>query len=432
MNLAESLKLLIEEPPYRDSDETRLPKEWSQARAAALLDELAPSGVRSVLLTDPWNIVYYTGLWAATTERPLYALLSAGEDAPFWFYPTLDRDLVHEWWFGDGLEYFDFPHVADQFPYRGLASNGAAVDLWEMAVEGIRRSGRVGEHPMGIDRLPSDARRSAAENLLGTSVVDISHVCMGMRMRKTPEELALIRRAYTYFDEVHAFARQTLLERGRALTDFDLRMSMIDFATKRIVPDLDLDGRPHRGVGVVVDLGWVRAGAVTGYPHPNQFRYAPITADTALQVSGVIQIGGYGGECYRPYLFQQRTARMERVWRVVRDSCLLQQDALRAGAVCGDVAARIHRFQIDEGMADLIYHRPAHGQGPERHQPPWLALGDQTVLEPGMCFSVEPGLYDPTAGFSVNFSDTFVVQESGPAVAMSRVPWTEEWSWIDI
>ncbi|QMU95907.1 aminopeptidase P family protein [Microbacterium esteraromaticum] len=431
MNLAESIRLLTPESSYQPAEFTRLPRAWNEQRAADLLETLAERGINSVLLTDPWNIVYFTGLWAATTERPLYALLSAGQEAPYWFYPTLDRDLVHEWWFGDGLEYFDYPHVAGQFPHLGHASRGPAVDLWEMALGGMRDSGRVAGHVVGIDRMPAGERAMAAARILGGPLHDVSSVCTEMRMHKTPEELALIKRTYTYFDEVHAYARQRLLEEG-PMTDFDLRMSMIDFATKRIVPDLELDGRPHRGVGVVIDLAWVRAGAVTGYPHPNQFRFAAITADTVLQVSGVLQVGGYGGECYRPYLFQERTPHMERVWQVVRDSCLLQQEELRAGVACGEVAERIHRFQIAEGMAELIYHRPAHGQGPERHQPPWLALGDDTVLEPGMCFSVEPGLYDPAAGFSVNFSDTFVVQESGPAVAMSRVPWTEEWAWIDL
>ena len=46
-------------------------------------------------------------------------------------------------------------------------------------------------------------------------------------------------------------------------------------------------------------------------------------------------------------------------------------------------------------MQNYIYHRPAHGMGMEGHQPPYLALGDYTMLEPGMIFSVEPGLYDP-------------------------------------
>ncbi|WP_200815281.1 M24 family metallopeptidase [Amphiplicatus metriothermophilus] len=79
-----------------------------------------------------------------------------------------------------------------------------------------------------------------------------------------------------------------------------------------------------------------------------------------------------------------------------------------------------------------MYHRPAHGEGTEGHQPPWLALGDETILDPGMCFSVEPGLFDSETGIGSNFSDMFAVMPEGPALQMSRLPWSEEWSFIDI
>jgi Xaa-Pro aminopeptidase len=61
-----------------------------------------------------------------------------------------------------------------------------------------------------------------------------------------------------------------------------------------------------------------------------------------------------------------------------------------------------------------------------------LALGDSTMLEPGMNFSVEPGLYDPEHGIGSNFSDGFVVQPDGPARQMSRLPWSEEWCLVKI
>jgi hypothetical protein len=49
-----------------------------------------------------------------------------------------------------------------------------------------------------------------------------------------------------------------------------------------------------------------------------------------------------------------------------------------------------------------------------------------------MCFSVEPGLFDPETGSGANFSDVFCVEPEGPALQMSRLPWSEEWHWIKI
>jgi Xaa-Pro aminopeptidase len=68
----------------------------------------------------------------------------------------------------------------------------------------------------------------------------------------------------------------------------------------------------------------------------------------------------------------------------------------------------------------------------EGHQPPYLALGDHTVLDTGMCFSVEPGLFDPENGVGSNFSDVFAVEPTGPSLGMSRVPYSEEWMWISL
>ncbi|MCF6474340.1 M24 family metallopeptidase [Nonomuraea sp. MG754425] len=427
-----SADLLLAPGPIRPSEDTRLSLSWHRQRTAALVAHLEATGRRAVLLTDQWNIVYFTGLWAATTERPLYALISVDADAPLWFHPTLDRDLVHTWWCGDAEEYFDFPHVAGSFPNRGVAERGPRADLWRWTLERLRARGHGPDGGLCTDRELLPSQQATAEAVLGHPLDSIAGFCLGLRMRKTPEELALAARAYGYFDAVHAHGRDLLLEHGTSLTDHELRGRMADFAVRLITPDLGLDGSPHRGVGVAIDLGWIRAGQVTGWPHPNQYRYAPITRGGPLQMSGVIRIGGYGGECYRPYLIAPRTRHQERLWQVARDSCLLQREEMRAGVTCAEVAQRIHRFQIAQGVAEHVYHRPAHGQGSEGHQPPWLSLGDDTVLEPGMCLSVEPGLYDPAAGFSANFSDMFVVRESGPAAQMSRVPWTEEWCWADL
>ncbi|SRR5258708_27031973 len=68
----------------------------------------------------------------------------------------------------------------------------------------------------------------------------------------------------------------------------------------------------------------------------------------------------------------------------------------------------------------------------DSHQAPWLSLGDHSMLEPGMCFSVEPGLFDSENGFGTNFSDTFAIEPEGPARQMSRLPWSEEWCLVKL
>ena len=105
----------------------------------------------------------------------------------------------------------------------------------------------------------------------------------------------------------------------------------------------------------------------------------------------------------------------------------------KPGAVCADIAYKVHRYQIKQGMQEYIYHRPGHGQGQNfvGHQPPFLALGDYTLVEPGMIFSVEPGLYDQKLGIGINPNDRLVVL-GDRSVLMSQIPFTEEWSFLKV
>src|SRR5262245_1101131 len=76
----------------------RLPLEWHQARARALQAHLVENGFAGVWLQDPMNIIYFTGLYFTTTERPFSVFLPADRLATIWFNPGLDRDLVKTWW----------------------------------------------------------------------------------------------------------------------------------------------------------------------------------------------------------------------------------------------------------------------------------------------------------------------------------------------
>jgi hypothetical protein len=194
--------------------------------------------------------------------------------------------------------------------------------------------------------------------------------------------------------------------------------------------DLDLaGGKPHHGVGSGIGIG-VRAGAVTGYPHPNQPYFNRIGRGMALQVAGGASVGGYGHENYRAYIIPDASGgidpHMKKLWQVSRDCCDMQVESSMEGVTCSTVAYRIHKYQVEQGVAKYVYHRPAHGAGVEGHQSPYIALGDHTMLRRNMCFSEEPGLYDPEHGYGFNWSDTVVVGlKSG--WRMSRVPYTEEW-----
>ncbi len=427
---AESAKLFLPPDHLAPATFDRLPLSWHKERFALLQKRLAEQGYDGILLTDQWNIIYFTGLFHTNTERPMHAFIPTHGEHPVWFFPALDRDLVRTWWYEDGEMYFDFPNVGGSMPNEGKVLKGPKQDLWRWALAGLKRRGFAGKKLAADKELVPSAQKIVVEELR-KPMDSAAEDCLYFRERKTPEELALYRRAYAYFDRIHAFARDLILAKGTDLTDYEVGAAAAKFGTEMILADIKHDGSPHTAVGITVDIS-CRAGRITGYPHPNQFLYNKIAHGQALQVEGVVTIGGCGGELYRPFMIAPRTEHMEKLWTVNRDCCLMQKDLSRKGVEGADVAFPIHEFQVKQGVQKYIYHRPAHGQGMEGHQPPYLALGDHTVLDTGMCFSVEPGLFDPQNGIGSNFSDVFVVEPTGPSLQMSRVPYSEEWMWISI
>ncbi|MFQ6108003.1 MAG: M24 family metallopeptidase [Candidatus Aminicenantales bacterium] len=427
----DSEKLLIKNTDLPEAATfDRLPLSWYKKTVKRLKEKVAEKGVKAVLLQNRWNLIYFTGLFHSTTERPFYVLFPVEEDAIYWYHPGLDRDLVATWWNTENEYYFDFLHAEGGFPEKGKVVKGKTVDLFEWLLGGLKKRG-FGESLIGVDsEFPPSKMKKAKKILPGAKFVDISSECLKMRMVKTREEIALTQRAMNYFSRIHAFARDYLMERGTDATDFEIAQAAVEYGTNLILKDVKRDGRPHSAVGISVRIG-CRTGVATAYPHPNQFFHKKVEKGDALQISGVVRIGGYGGELYRYFQIAPWDSHREKLWQVVTDCVRIQEEESRAGATCAEVAYKIHQYQVKSGMAKYIYHRPAHGEGMEGHQAPWLALGDDTVLEEGMTFSVEPGLYDPENGFGYNPSDNLLVTKK-KGILMSSVPYSKEWMFLKL
>ena len=435
-----SEKLLLkprpgEEGPPAPATYDRLPLEWNKATTRRFKDRLAERDIEAFLIRDPLNITYLTGYWHSTTERPQATFMNRDDEDPWFLYPGLDRDIVTTWWFGGGRMYFDFLHASDAFPHEGRVHHGETVDLWEFLLRGIKQHKVQGKR-VGVDgELYPSQLAKAKEILPDVEWVNVADVVLKMRQVKTPEELALWRRAYVYFDRAHAFARDYILTHGTDVTDYEVGVATELWINDQLYSDLKLaGGAAHHGVASGVGIG-VRAGPVTGFPHPNQPYYNRIGRNMALQIAGGARVGGYGHENYRAFIIADGAGRfdphMAKLWEVSKRCCDIQVELSAEGVTCSHVAHRIHEYQVKQGVQRYVYHRPAHGAGPEGHQAPYIALGDYTMLRRNMCFSEEPGLYDPERKCGFNWSDTVVVATKS-GYRMSRVPYSKEWCWLKL
>ena len=409
----------------------RLPLEWHQATVKRLQEKLEERGLDGILITDRWNIIYFTGLFHTTTERPFTCFIPTKDLEVHWFYPGLDLELVRSWWFTDGDYYYDFPHAEGGYPDQGIVTTGPAVDLLKWQLDGIAERG-FGDKKIALSQPPTvETMKRMKQILPDATFADVSDICVKMRRVKTPEEIALSQRAYNYFSQIHAWTRDYILEHGTDLTDFKIKMAATEYGTDLIMKDIERDGHPHTAVGMRIGIS-CRTGTGNAYPHPNQFHHNPVRKGDSLQVSGGVRIGGCGGELYCPYQIGPWKADWEKVWEVMAEGSRMQIEMSKAGTACQDIARAIHAYQLKNGMEKYLYQRVAHGEGMEGHQEPYIALGDETILEERMTFSMEPGLFNPSGGYGYNPSDLVVVGQDSGWVQGSVPNLTKEWALLKL
>src|SRR5260221_8429616 len=144
--------------------------------------------------------------------------------------------------------YFDFPHAEGALPNEGKVQMGAKVDLAEWVFKALKKRGYAEKNLVAdTEFTPSTQRKAVA--VLGREMGSADDTCMNMRVHKTPEEQALTRRAYNYFNQMHAYARDMLLQHGTDLTDYDIGAAATKYGTDLVMADIKREGARHTGGG---------------------------------------------------------------------------------------------------------------------------------------------------------------------------------------
>jgi Xaa-Pro dipeptidase len=418
--LSDIIEPIVLEPPFQ------LEESWFKKTVGILKSRINNCGFDGILLKNPWNILYFSGLSCWTTERPFWLFVPA-KGEPSFYYPALDKELIDTWWINDGAWYFDYPHCG---PYnQTVFQSGEKQDLFVWLLENLAERG------FSKARIGIDTEFSCSENLTAKKSFPemkfetAADICLQMRQIKSDEEIQLISNAIYLQDHLLEYARRLIIEFTSRITDFAVQHEVKRYGTELLMKYCKVDGSLHKGTGI--DMAFTcRAGKTTAFPHPNQFYYHTIERGDPIQLAGFIHIGGYVGEGYRALHVNPITAEQLKMWEVHTEMANVQTSLMRPGVLCSEVCSKVLEVAERNGMEKYVFHRPAHGIGMEGHQPPFIALADHTPLEENMVFSNEPGLYDPASGYGYNHSNTILVTRNG-GKQINTTPMTKEWCFLN-
>lgn len=366
----------------------RLPVEWYKKKIQQVQVELEKRKLDALLLLNATNIIYTTGYFHLSTERPLAALIpKAG--APALFIPELEVDQVKLWWVKDHEAYFDFPGPVNRVRW-----------IFERAARRLPKHARIGIEESTPSRL-KEIKLGAphAHPVVADDLIDQT------RWVKDEDELAVMRRAM-YFAEYGVQAGRDFVAQSGRVTEDQILKATADALADKMSKEL----RDVVGVGIEPPFGGlVPFGKRSAFPHavPSKDR---LSKGDALILSFGAQVGGYNVECERSFSVGAPSDYARKLYAAMLAAFDEGTRAMKEGAVAEDVDRQALEQIRKAGFERFLRHRTGHGIGLEGHESPWIAEGDKTVLREGMTFSCEPGVYDPGFG-GFRHSDTVVVRK---------------------
>lgn len=341
----------------------RLSHDFYQRTVTRIQAEIDREGLDGLLLLDAPNVQYAVGFHHIPSERPLGVFIPKSGD-PALFVPLLEQENAADTGIQDIRTYFEYP-----------GEEHAVV--WMVRETGVKR--------LGIDTLTVDVYRRLPGEVVITPLVEM------LRWIKEPEELALIEKAASYADACLEFVRDlapAIIRDGG--TELDILKTCVGEAAAKLRREV---GETFQLGGSAV-VGTVHSGARAALPHGSPLAKQPRPGETLIAGIGA-NVGGYHAESGATFIIGDPTPDQ---WRCLQAAHECDQTAARAlypGHRCSEVNAAAMAVLSEYGLGDAIRHRIGHGMGLQGHESPWLAPGDDTVLQPGMVFSNEPGIYRP-------------------------------------
>ena len=342
------------------------------ARAAEAARE---AGLDGIIVTPGPDLVWLTGYQPTAVTERLTMLVLSTQQRPTLLVPALERPDAEAAEGAASLEILDWSDGSD--PYQ------VARDLLNQAGQFGVSDAAWALHVLGLQQvLPRTSYRALTRSL------------PMLRAVKDANELARLAMAGEAADATYREIVRMRFE-GRRETEVaaDLARLLREFGHEQ------------------VDFTVVGSGPNGANPHHEAGDRVIRQGDTVVLDFGGLMFG-YGSDTTRTVCVGEPSAEVRKVHDIVRQAQQAAFEVVGPGIACQEID-RVARGVITEaGFGEQFIHRTGHGIGVTTHEPPYMVEGEERPLRPGMCFSIEPGIYLADR-FGVRIEDIVTVTETG-------------------
>ena len=346
------------------------------ARLARARAATSAAGLDALLVTPGPDLAYLTGYDAVALER-LTALVVPATGEPSIVVPQLEVAAAAASPIGlMGLSIHPWREVDDPYALVAdllgpVASVGLNDHMWAAKVLSLRQA------------MPAVEQRRGGP------------VLSELRIRKSAEEIQALTAAGAAIDGVHARVHEWLVPgRTEAEVGADIAAAILQAG--------------HRSVDFVI----VASGPNGASPHHERSDRVIGAGDAVVVDIGGTMASGYCSDSTRVYSVGRPDPEFAAAYQVLQAAQEAACQRARPGVSCASVDAAARDVITAGGYGELFIHRTGHGIGLETHEDPYIVAGNDLVLQPGMAFSVEPGIYFPSR-FGARIEDIVICTQEG-------------------
>jgi Xaa-Pro aminopeptidase len=375
------------------------PEEFA-ARREAVGAGLEAAGLDALAVFYPARIAYLTGFHHIPTERPIVLILGPNAYSAL-VVPAVEKEHAES---VPGIDrvgvYFEYPGA--EHPMELVAANLVDINAKPKRT-GADHDGYVPYWGYRGPRL---------SDLTGARPVDAEMLVESLRRVKSATEIACIQLSCDWASRAHR-RMQDAIRTGK--TEMECYMPAATETLFEMVAEMP--GWRPRGFGSTGLQSMFVGGRSTAMPHGFVKGHGIAAGDVLVSGAGA-DIDGYHSELERTMIVGSPTAEQERAFDAMLSLQSRAIEVMAPGVPAGEVELACVQLASELGVESSIRHHVGHSIGLEGHEAPFLDRGDDAVLEPGMVFTVEPGVYFKELG-GFRHSDTVVITEGGCRIMTS-------------